>query len=150
MRAAVAMLGTCALLAACDSSDGKLAGAVTGTWGSTDVAPDDVIVENEFTLLPGGRMNWRGQLRMLVPADFTLPDRPRFEVKNGRLVYNFDASGKWDMKDGILHTRIETSTLPSLMPVGFAAAWRIREVTGKELIYESVPSGRTRVEKRIP
>jgi len=149
-RAALAFLAMCALLSGCGSSDEKLAGAVTGTWGSRDVASDDVIVETEFTLLPAGRMNWRGQLRMLVPADFALPDRPRFEVKNGRLVYNFDASGKWAMKDGILHTRIENSTLPSLMPVGFAAAWRIREVNARELIYESVPSGRTRVEYRIP
>lgn len=146
--AAVVLLGACLGIAGCGSSDERLAKAVLGTWASRDVAPDDVIIETEFTLLPGGRMNWRGELRMLVPADFELPDRPRFEVRNGRLVYHFDASGRWEVKDGLLHTRIETSTLPGLMPVGFAAAWRIREVTGKELIYESLPSGRTRVEFR--
>ena len=145
---AVVVLG--AVLAACGASDDKLAKAAVGTWGSREVAPDDIIVETEFTLLPAGRVNWQGQLRMLVPADFYLPDRPNFEVRNGRLVYYFNASGTWAMRDGYLHTRIETSTLPSLMPVGFAAAWKIREVTSKELIYESVAGGRTRVEFRKP
>lgn len=145
---AVLLLG--ALLSACGASDDKLAKAAVGSWGSREVAPDDVIVETEFTLLPGGRVNWTGQLRMLVPADFYLPDRPNFEVRNGRLVYYFNASGNWAVKDGYLHTRIETSTLPSLMPVGFAAAWKIREVTSKELIYESAVNGRTRVEFRKP
>jgi len=32
--------------------------------------PDDVIVETQFTLLPGGRVNWQGQVRLLVPPDF--------------------------------------------------------------------------------
>jgi hypothetical protein len=53
------------------------------------------------------------------------------------------------VKDGLLHTRIESSTLPSLMPVGFAAAWKIREVTSREMIYESAVGGRTRVESRL-
>ncbi len=139
-----------ALLAGCGGADDRIAKAVVGTWGSRDVAPDDVIVETQFTLLPGGRANWEGQLRMLVPADFDLPDRPNFEVRNGRLVYFFTASGKWSVADGYLHTRIENSTLASLMPVGFAAAWKIREVTNKEMIYESAAGGYTRVEHRRP
>lgn len=152
MRAAggLAAIALAAFLGACGSTDDKVAKAAVGTWGSREVAPDDVIVETQFTLLPGGRVNWQGQLRMLVPADFDLPDRPNFEVKNGRLVYFFTASGKWSVADGFLHTRIETSTLPSLMPVGFAAAWKIREVTSKEMIYESAAAGRTRVEYRLP
>ena len=113
-----------------------------------EVAPDDVIVENRFTLLPGGRVNWQGELRMLVPADFDLPNRPNFEIRNGRLVYYFSASGNWSVRDGYLHTKIETSTLPSLMPPGFAAAWKLKEVTGKEMIYTSAASGRTRVDHR--
>lgn len=146
----LAAIALAALLGACGSTDDKVAKAAVGTWGSREVAPDDVIVETQFTLLPGGRVNWQGQLRMLVPADFDLPDRPNFEVKNGRLVYFFTASGRWSVADGFLHTRIETSTLPSLMPVGFAAAWKIREVTSKEMIYESAAGGRTRVEYRLP
>jgi hypothetical protein len=138
-----------ALLAGCGVSDDDIAKAAVGTWTSRDVAPDDVIVETRMTLLPGGRVNWQGQLRMLVPADFDLPDRPNFEVKNGRLVYYFTAAGKWSTKDGYLHSQIESSTLPSLMPVGFASAWKIREVTSKEMIYESVAGGRTRVEVRV-
>ena len=138
------------LLGGCNASDQDFAKAVVGTWGSREVAPDDVIVETQFTLLPGGRVNWQGELRILVPADFYLPDRLNYEVKNGRLVYYFTASGTWAVRDGYLHTRIETSTLPSLMPAGFAAAWKLREVTGKELIYVSAASGRTRVEFRKP
>ena len=147
---ALVVLVLASLLTACGASDDKLAKAAVGTWGSREVAPDDVIVETEFTLLPGGRVNWVGQLRMLVPADFNLPNRPNFEVRNGRLVYYFSASGNWAVRDGYLHTRIEASTLPSLLPVGFAAAWKIREVTSKELIYESAVNGRTRVEFRKP
>ena len=147
---ALVVLVLASLLTACGASDDKLAKAAVGTWGSREVAPDDVIVETEFTLLPGGRVNWVGQLRMLVPADFNLPNRPNFEVRNGRLVYYFSASGNWAVRDGYLHTRIEASTLPSLLPVGFAAAWKIREVTSKELIYESAVNGRTRVEYRKP
>jgi hypothetical protein len=135
-------------LAGCGTSDDQFTKVLVGTWGSRDVAPDDVIVETHFTLLPGGNVNWRGELRILVPADFYLPYRPNFEVKNGRLTYYFTASGKWSVRDGYLHTRIEQSTLPSLMPVGFAAAWKLREVNGREMIYVSAANGRTRVEYR--
>ncbi len=132
----------------CGAPDDDFAKVVVGTWGSREVAPDDVIVETQFTLLPGGRVNWQGELRMLVPADFYLPNLPNYEVKNGRLVYYFSASGNWMVRDGYLHTRIESSTLPSLMPVGFAAAWKLKEVTGKEMIYVSAANRRTRVEYR--
>jgi len=137
-----------ALVSGCGASDDEFAKVVVGTWGSREVAPDDVIVENRFTLLPGGRVNWQGELRMLVPPDFYLPDRPNYEVRNGRLVYYFSASGKWSVRDGYLHTKIESSTLPSLLPAGFAAAWKLKEVTSKEMIYVSAANGRTRVEVR--
>ena len=137
-----------ALLGGCGASDDEFAKALVGTWGSREVASDDVIVETQFTLLPGGRVNWQGELRMLVPADFYLPNRPNFEVRNGRLVYYFSASGNWTVRDGYLHTKIESSSLPSLLPVGFAAAWKLKEVTGKEMIYVSAANGRTRVEFR--
>ena len=136
------------LLGSCGASDDDFAKVVVGTWGSREVAPDDVIVETQFTLLPGGRVNWQGELRMLVPADFYLPNRPNYEVRNGRLVYYFTASGNWTVRDGYLHTRIDSSTLPSLLPVGFAAAWKLKEVTGKEMIYVPAVNGRTRVEYR--
>ena len=142
MCAGVALFG-------CGASDDRFAKVVVGTWGSREVAPDDVIVETQFTLLPGGRVNWQGQVRLLVPPDFFLrPHRPNFEVKNGRLIYYFTASGNWAVRDGYLHTRIESSTLDSLMPVGFAAAWKLKEVTNKEMIYVSAANGRTRVEYR--
>jgi hypothetical protein len=136
------------VLGGCGASDDDFAKVLVGTWGSREVAPDDVIVETRFTLLPGGRVNWQGELRMLVPADFYLPDRPNYEVRNGRLVYYFSANGNWTVRGGYLHTKIETSTLPSLLPVGFAAAWKLKEVTSKEMIYVSAASGRTRVEFR--
>ena len=135
------------LLGGCGATDDDFAKVLVGTWGTREVAPDDVIVETRFTLLPGGRVNWQGELRMLVPPDF-YPDRPNFDVRNGRLVYYFSASGNWAVHDGYLHTKIESSTLPSLMPVGFAAAWKLKEVTGKEMIYVSAVNGRTRVEYR--
>jgi hypothetical protein len=136
-------------LSGCGASDDQFAKVVVGTWGSRDVAPDDVIVETQFTLLPGGRVNWQGQVRLLVPPTFyLLPNRPNFEVKNGRLIYYFTANGNWAVREGYLHTRIESSTLPSLMPVGFAAAWKLKEVTSKEMIYVSAANGRTRVEFR--
>jgi hypothetical protein len=137
------------VLFGCGASDERFAKVLVGTWGSREVAPDDVIVETQFTLLPGGRINWQGQVRLLVPPDFYLqPQRPNFEVKNGRLIYYFTASGNWAVRDGYLHTRIESSTLASLMPVGFAAAWKLKEVTSKEMIYVSAANGRTRVEYR--
>ena len=145
---AVLLAFAVATLGGCGTSDDDFAKVVVGTWGSREVAPDDVIVETRFTLLPGGRVNWQGELRMLVPPDFYLPDRPNYEVRNGRLVYYFSASGKWSVRDGYLHTKIETSTLPSLMPTGFAAAWKLKEVTRKEMIYVSAANGRTRVETR--
>jgi hypothetical protein len=99
-------------LSGCGASDDQYAKVLVGTWGSREMAPDDVIVETQFTLLPGGRVNWRA------------------------------------VRDGYLHTRIEFSTLTSLMPVGFAAAWRLKEVNSKEMIYISAANGRTRVEYR--
>ena len=147
--AAFVLMCTGYALSGCGASDDRYAKVVVGTWGSREVAPDDVIVETQFTLLPGGRVNWQGQVRLLVPPDFYLrPDRPNFEVRNGRLIYYFTASGNWAVREGYLHTKIENSTLTSLMPVGFATAWKLKEVTNKELIYVSAANGRTRVEYR--
>lgn len=137
-----------AMLAGCADSDREFTRAAIGTWGSKEVAQDDVVVETETTLLPAGRVNWRGELRVPVPSTFYVPRGVNHEVKNGRLVFYFAASGSWFVKDGYLHTRVESSTLPSLMPVGFSAAWRLREVNQKEMIYVSAANGRTRIEYR--
>lgn len=135
-------------LTACGTSDKEFQVAVLGTWASREVGQDDVIVETETTLLPGGRANWKGELRLPVPPTFYVPRGVSHEVKNGRLVFHFTASGAWSVRDGYLHTRVESSTLPSLMPQGFSAAWKIKEVNPKELIYVSAANGRTRVEYR--
>jgi len=77
-RTVKVLLLTCAaLVSGCGASDDDFAKVVVGTWSSREVAPDDVIVETRFTLLPGGRVNWQGEVRMLVPNDFDLPDRPK-------------------------------------------------------------------------
>jgi hypothetical protein len=135
-------------LSGCPDHDREFTRAAIGTWGSKEVAQDDVVVETETTLLPGGRVNWRGELRVPVPSTFYVPRGVNHEVKNGRLVFYFTASGGWQVKDGYLYTRVESSTLPSLMPVGFSAAWKLREVNQKEMIYVSAANGRTRVEYR--
>ena len=136
------------LLAACGTSDKEFQVAVLGTWASREVGQDDVIVETQATLLPGGRANWKGELRLPVPQTFYVPRGVSHEVKNGRLVFHFAASGAWSVRDGYLHTRVESTTLPSLMPQGFSAAWKLKEVNPKELIYVSAANGRTRVEYR--
>lgn len=140
---------TAAMVSGCErNQDRKLELAVLGTWGSREVGQDDVIVETETTLLPGGRVNWQGELRLAVPQSFYVPRGVNHEVKNGRLIFYFTASGSWQVREGYLHTRVESSTLPSLMPVGFSAAWKLREVTDREMIYVSAANGRTRVEYR--
>ncbi len=136
------------MLSACAPTDNAYQAAVLGTWASRDVAQDDVIVETQTTLLPGGRVNWNGELRLPVPPTFYVPSGVSHEVKNGRLVFYFNASGAWFVRDGYLHTRVESSTLPSMMPVGFSSAWRLKEVSDKELVYVSAANGRTRVEHR--
>ena len=135
-------------LSACGTSDDDYQAAVLGTWGSRDVAQDDVIVETQTTLLPGGRVNWNGELRLPVPPTFYVPRGVSHEVKNGRLVFYFNASGAWFVRDGYLHTMVESSTLPSMMPIGFSTAWKLKEVSDKELVYVSAAKGRTRVEYR--
>jgi hypothetical protein len=135
-------------LSACGTSDDDFQGAVLGTWASREVAQDDVIVETQTTLLPGGRVNWNGELRLPVPPTFYVPRGVSHEVKNGRLVFYFSASGAWFVRDGYLHTKIESSTLPGMMPIGFSTAWKLKEVSDKELIYVSAANGRTRVEYR--
>jgi hypothetical protein len=137
-----------AALAGCGTGDREYERALVGTWGSKDVAQDDVIVETETTLLPGGRVNWRGELRLPVPATFYVPRGVNHEVKNGRLIFYFTASGAWSVREGFLHTRVESSTLPSLMPVGFSTAWQLKEVSTRELVYVTASNGRTRVEYR--
>ncbi|UCD68039.1 MAG: hypothetical protein JSW48_14820 [Betaproteobacteria bacterium] len=135
-------------LSACGTSDDDYQIAVIGTWASREVGLDDVIVETQTTLLPGGRVNWNGELRLPVPSTFYVPRGVSHEVKNGRLVFYFAASGAWFVRDGYLHTKVESSTLPSMMPVGFSSAWQLKEVSDKELIYLSAANGRTRVEQR--
>ena len=144
----LATAGVVLALVACGVKDRDYERAVIGTWGSRDVGKDDVIIETETTLLPGGRVNWSGELRLPVPPTFYVPRGVNHEVKNGRLIFYFAASGSWAVRDGYLHSKVESSTLPSLMPVGFSAAWRLKEVSGKELIYVSAANGRTRVEYR--
>jgi hypothetical protein len=144
----VASLLLALMLSGCGNSDRSFQRAVIGTWASRDVAQDDVIVETATTLLPGGRVNWEEELRVAVPGGFYVPRGVNHEVKNGRLVFYFSASGTWTIRDGYLHTKVESSTLPSLFPVGFAAAWKLKEVNTEELIYVSAANGRTRVEYR--
>jgi len=148
LRNWLALIAVVSAVGACGNHDREYTRAVIGTWGSKEVAQDDVVVETETELLPGGRVNWRGELRLPVPATFYVPRGVNHEVKNGRLVFYFTASGHWAVRDGYLHTKVESSTLPSLMPEGFSAAWRLREVNDKELIYVSAANGRTRVEYR--
>lgn len=145
---ALALAVLALLSSACGPTDNAYQAAVLGTWGSREVAQDDVIVETQTTLLPGGRVNWNGELRLPVPPTFYVPRGVSHEVKNGRLVFYFNASGAWFVRDGYLHTRVESSTLPSMMPVGFSTAWRLKEVSDKELVYVSAANGRTRVEYR--
>jgi len=102
-----------AMLGGCADNDREFTRAAIGTWGSKEVAQDDVVVETETTLLPGGRVNWQGELRVPVPSTFYVPRGVNHEVKNGRLVFYFAASGSWFVKDGYLHTRVESSTLGS-------------------------------------
>ena len=147
MKVVILALILCGLCA-CGTSDKDYQAAVLGTWASREVGQDDVIVETRTTLLPGGRVNWNGELRLPVPATFYVPRGVSHEVKNGRLVFYFNASGAWFVRDGYLHTRVESSTLPSMMPEGFSAAWKLKEVNQKELIYVSAANGRTRVETR--
>jgi hypothetical protein len=135
-------------LAGCGTSDNDYQVALLGTWVSREVGQDDVIVETQTTLLPGGRVNWSGELRLPVPPTFYVPSGVSHEVKNGRLVFYFNASGAWFVRDAYMHTRVESTTLPSLMPEGFATAWQLKEVNPKELIYVSAANGRTRVEYR--
>lgn len=145
-----AILLSLALLtaSACSVSDDDYQVALLGTWASREVGQDDVIVETQTTLLPGGRVNWIGELRLPVPPTFYVPRGVSHEVKNGRLIFYFNASGAWFVRDGYLHTQVESSTLPSMMPQGFSAAWKLKEVNQKELIYVSAANGRTRVEYR--
>lgn len=135
-------------LSACGTSDDDYQAAALGTWASREVAQDDVIVETQTTLLPGGRVNWNGELRLPVPSTFYVPRGVSHEVKNGRLVFYFNASGAWFVRDGYLHTKVESSTLPSMMPIGFSTAWKLKEISDKELVYVSAANGRTRVEYR--
>jgi len=151
MRVMIRVIALSMLLVAlpgCETSDKDYQVALLGTWVSREVAQDDVIVETQTTLLPGGRVNWSGELRLPVPPTFYLPRGVSHEVKNGRLVFYFSASGSWFVRDGYMHTMVESSTLPSLMPEGFSTAWQLKEVSPKELVYVSAAKGRTRVEYR--
>lgn len=147
MKALVAVV-LVMVLSACGTSDKEYQVALLGTWGSREVAQDDVIVETHTTLLPGGRVNWNGELRLPVPPSFYVPRGVSHEVKNGRLVFYFNASGAWFVRDGFLYTQVEDSTLPSMMPIGFSSAWQLKEVSDNELVYVSAAHGRTRVEHR--
>jgi hypothetical protein len=135
-------------LSGCGTSDKDYQVALLGTWVSREVGQDVVIVESQTSLLPGGRVNWSGELRLPVPPTFYVPRGVSHEVKNGRLVFYFSASGAWFVRDGYMHTRVESSTLKSLMPEGFSTAWQLKEVTSKEMVYVSAANGRTRVEYR--
>jgi len=95
---------------------------ILGVWSNRDVDADGFVTEGETTFMVGGKVTYMGSMT------------------DGEKVLPLVSSGNWEVKDGHIHSTIETSNLPEIFPKGFTYVEKIISVDDKELITE-LPSG---------
>lgn len=130
-----------ALLSACGPSasssapsspaqDSKWQQALIGTWRHHEVDGEEE-VDGQTHYLPDGKMTMAGMIK---------------SAGNARQV---NGTGTWGVKEGHLHYKVETSSMPDLIPDGFTSADKIISVTDTEFTYIDADSGDTTVETRV-
>jgi hypothetical protein len=108
--------------------------AIIGTWLSTYTSPvptGHVINDIRWTFWPNGIVNWMGS----------------YTYK--RRVFPIMVSGKWNIVDGVLQYKIESSNVPLTVQEGFSSADKIISIDNGKMTYVDSYDGQTKVDIRV-
>lgn len=111
-------------------SDVVYAQKIVGTWRVKKFILG-AFVDVECVYLSDGRASWSGTLTYLGQQTF------------------LNYSGTWAVENGMLHTRIEASNVPQLIPVGMTGASKFVSLTDDEWIYVDLSDGQTSTAVRV-
>jgi hypothetical protein len=108
--------------------------AIIGTWLSSSKLPVPTgIVVNDFryTFLSNGIVNWRGS--------YTVQGH-EFPIM---------MSGKWNIADGVLQYKVESSNVPLAVKEGFSSFTKIVKIDNDKMTYVDSADGKTKVDMRV-
>lgn len=91
--------------------------AIAGTWWARHTALNGSYLDIRYTLLPGGRVNWQGNLT--------------YGWQKTPLIL----SGTWQVKDGRLETVVESSNVTAIIANGYRGSADIIDITADEFTY---------------
>ena len=90
---------------------------ITGTWSHFQVFPDTSAQEMRIAILSDGTFQ--------AHIGFTLPDNS---------IGDYRYSGSWRYSKGSINCRVNVSTAPDIVPVGFTTVDKILRLTQLELV----------------
>ena len=103
-------------------SDAVYAQKVVGTWRARKFILG-ANIDVKCVYLSGGRASWSGTLTYLGQQTY--------------LMY----SGSWVEENGVFHTRIESSNVPQLIPVGMTSATKFISIDNQQWVYVDLSDG---------
>ena len=112
-------------------SESQLEKAIVGTWEYRGSTPEGVFIEVRTSYAPSGHLTAMG--------------KATFQGQQHPLI----VSGRWQVKDSYLHSTVDTSNVPFLIPNGFTDAVEIISISAHELTYRDSMAGQTVVESRV-
>ena len=71
-------------------------------------------IDQQGTYLPNGRANWKGEATLYI------------------ISISYGISGTWRVKDGRLDYKVEASSVPNIIPIGYTGYVEIIAVTAEE------------------
>ena len=111
-------------------SDAVFAQKVVGTWRARKFILG-ANIDVKCVYLSGGRASWSGTLTYLGQQTY--------------LMY----SGSWVVENGFFHTRIESSNVPQLIPVGMTGATKFISIDNQQWVYVDLSDGQTETAVRV-
>ena len=111
--------------------DATLEKVLVGTWWARHTALNTSFLDIRYTLLPGGRVNWQGN------------------VTYGWQKIPLILSGTWQVKEGRLETVVDASNAPAIIANGYKGTAEIIDVTGEEFTYVDGADKKIYVDARV-
>lgn len=113
---------------ATDSADQELRDRLVGSWsGGWRDYPSNVSLQIRYAFNPNGQYTWIGE----------------------GPVFSLIISGEWSVSDGRITTRVTSSNLPQMVPVGSTYSSEILELTSTSYSYIDQVTGRRVTDQRI-
>jgi len=100
-----------------------------GTWQFHTVTPEGAVLSGRTSYFPNGTAKSVGTVQ--------------FQGQQAPIVL----SGSWELKKGFVYSKVKSSNVPQMIPVGFSSASRIIDIDEDQLTY--VSDGQTFTEFRV-